>query len=165
MSACPDIVTTTFFTFQLRSAKVAGLSIPPEAFVQLLHFFEQLQDEESHSFRGWMDGSASPLASFMGCLSCRLLGLQSEALEPYVATPDVLLNYIGTLVLFQQGGDGWKAGNEQRRRGWEFCRKEGADAGSWDPCGMRSGMGRVGISALMALSLSVYHRGGYPLKP
>jgi hypothetical protein len=69
--------------------------------------------------------------------------------------------YYATLVMFQQGGENWKAWNESMKPA--LCdnqRKAGYEDGSWDPVGgghIPTG-GRVMSTALGCLCLEVYYR-------
>ena len=73
---------------------------------------------------------------------------------------DMYYWYYGTLACFQQGGEVWKKWNTDMKIALlaNQC-KNGDDAGSFDPLGpLGIYWGRVGSTALCALSLEVYYR-------
>ncbi|GMV82908.1 MAG: hypothetical protein AMXMBFR7_40920 [Planctomycetota bacterium] len=164
----PDLFTTTLFVMHLKSAKVAGLAVKPEAFEGAIRFLDAVEHNESRRYAWVPGGKPSTQASFMACLARQFMGSKKEELLPYAeaaladfagpttgqAESDELTNWMGTLVLFQQGGDLWKAWNEKLKG--SLCSEQGrADAGKvgrWSGCG-------VGFaSSLNALCLEVYYR-------
>jgi len=171
-SLCPDTVTTTFFVLQLKSAKVAGLSVPAAAFEGVLRFLDSVEDNDKHLFKGTPSGEISITASIMGCLARQFTGGSREEVAPCVDAvlaefkghlnddrPDALLAYVGMIVMFQQGGDIWTAWlSKLKPARLERMQKEGANAGSWDPCGERQGIGRVATTALISMSKIDYPR-------
>jgi hypothetical protein len=68
--------------------------------------------------------------------------------------------YYGTLCAFQQGGTVWENWNPAMQEALLSTQElSGADAGSWKPTGIYAGFwGRIGQTALGALSLEVYYR-------
>ena len=74
--------------------------------------------------------------------------------------PNFYYWYYATLALHQTGGDKWDSWHSKLRdRLVDLQRKDGYDAGSWDPNGIWSGYGgRVYSTAMATLSLEIYYR-------
>ena len=175
-SKTPDLFTSALFTMQLKSAKVAGLRVTPDNFQGLIKFLDRVdnaREKKELTFSFLPGGTSSPQATFMGCLARQFLGWKREDLEPYFAkaekefngpttgavSSDVFTNWFGTLVVFQQGGNPWKAWNEKMKKSLvDQRRKDGAAEGSWDASGSWSGTGRIFATALNSLCLQVYYR-------
>lgn len=164
----PDLFTTTLFVMHLKSAKVAGLAVKPEAFEGAIRFLDAVEHKESKRYAWIPGGKPSVQASFMACLARQFMGSKKEELLPYAeaaladfagpttgqAESDELTNWIGTLVLFQQGGELWKTWNEKLKG--SLCSEQGkANAGK---SGQWSGCGAGFASSLNALCLEVYYR-------
>ena len=79
---------------------------------------------------------------------------------PSWGSKDFYYWYYATLVMFQMGGDHWKAWNNALRPTLvNNQRKGGPEDGSWDPAGDKYGdAGRVYSTAIGALCLEVYYR-------
>ena len=177
-SKTPDLLTSTFFAMQLKSAKVAALKVNPAAFQGLMKFLDQVDDTNAHAFSLISKGKSSPQATFMGCTARMLMGWKSEDLAPYLEQAvqvypgpsigeecsDVLCNYFGTLAAYQQGGDLWKTWNGKRNKSLcEAQQRGGAADGSWNPTGPWAGAGRVFATAMNGLCLEVHSRCYMPL--
>jgi hypothetical protein len=176
-----DLLTTMFAVMQLKSAKVGGLKVPHESFEGADAFVQKCVSPSGAGFGFVPSQMPSTRATFAGCLCMQFLGhnrmeLENWALRGYENfTPstgqrdsDPLLNYIGTLVIFQTGnvnawsGPGstlWQSWSDQMRQNVAaaMC-KEGEAAGSWDPSGTWASGGRVLTTALHALSFEIYYR-------
>lgn len=170
-SSMPDLVTSTFFTMNLKSAKVAGLRVDPAAFQGLIVFLDQVDNarvKQEATFSLVPGGKSTSQATFMGCVARQFLGWKREDLTPYFekavkeypgpstgeATSDMLINYFGTLAVFQQGGVLWKTWNEKMKKSLvDNQHRDGAATGSWDPSGAWSGAGRVFATAVNCLCL------------
>ena len=180
-SNTPDLFTTTFATMHLKSAKVAGLNVPSAGFDGVIRFLETLEDRERAAFRLSPDLKPTVRATFMGCLCRQFLGWKREDLETCVQkavdqfkgpstgedASDLLGNYVGTLVLFQQAIDleRWRTWDGRQKSSLIAAeRKEGAAQGSYDPSGEWSGAGRVFSTSISRLCFSIYYRWGFPLE-
>ncbi|MBI3831258.1 MAG: hypothetical protein HY291_17195 [Planctomycetes bacterium] len=177
-SKTPDLLTTTLAATHLKSAKITGkLKIDPAGFEGIIRFLDKVEDKERKTYRLVPGGKSSPEAAFIACVARQFLGWKRGDLTPYLekAVPefkgpstgkedsDVLINWLGTLSLFHQGGDLWKDWNQKMKASLvEAQRKDGA-IGSWDPSGQWSGAGRVFATSLNVLCLSVYYRSGQVL--
>ncbi len=142
---------TAWAVMALKSAKVAGLHVDHAAFDGAIMYLEQITGPNgavraldkpnggdvdllytaaialSHQFMGW--GKEAPVLTGPAEM---LLPIAEGA---KVADAELLcLRYFGTLVMFQQGGDGWKKWNDWvKTQLLKSQRKDGDEAGSWDP--------------------------------
>ncbi|MCK6475118.1 MAG: terpene cyclase/mutase family protein, partial [Planctomycetes bacterium] len=113
-SASPDLLSTAFFTMQLKSAKVMGLKVDPMAFDGIIRFLDSVDAKnvkEGGFFSYVQDGKATPEATLIGCAVRRFLGwkredlaLQAGAAVKAFGNPTVgqvesnaVVNYFGTL--------------------------------------------------------------------
>jgi hypothetical protein len=73
---------------------------------------------------------------------------------------NMYFGYYATLLMFQKGGDHWKAWNEAIKKVLPDAQcKGGNDDGSWDPTGsLADDGGRVMSTALCILCMEVYYR-------
>ncbi|MCW8133034.1 MAG: zf-HC2 domain-containing protein [Planctomycetota bacterium] len=87
---------------------------------------------------------------------CNLIKKSLPKKYPY----NLYYGYYATLVMFQKGGEHWKAWNEAMKPALlDTQRKGGPEDGSWDPAaGSGSDDDRVMSTALAILSLEVYYR-------
>jgi hypothetical protein len=182
-----DASVTGWFVMQLKSAKIAGLRVPPASFEGALHFYDSI--EKKGEFNGYKGGrfpyqrnenvQLNPTA--IGMLCNLFLGRQpgdlmggaeylSQNLPQWDATLGegvkgfkfpIYYTYYGTLTMFQMGGDYWKKWNEALQGSLlSHQRKDGDAAGSWDVIGGADDEmgGRVYMTAMGALCLEVYYR-------
>lgn len=166
----PELLTTMLFTMQLKSAKVAGLKVPPESFDGIIEFIDSM-DQKEKGFAMAAGENPSARATCAGVLCRQFLGWKKDDLAPQVALflkqygipeengSDDLFDWIGVLVTFQQGGEAWQnfnAGVRSRIAGAQ--EREGNLSGSVRPRGEWRGAGRVFSTAVGALSTEVYYR-------
>ena len=182
-----DLSVTGWFIMALKSSKVAGLHVDPAAFEGAIKFLDLVQKKIDNPPAG-VDASYGPVNAYgytepgdgsrtdaIGNLCRQFLGWKKEDLQGSVeyfvkvhglpagnaAGLDLYYTYYGTLCAFQQGGDIWKNWNEALKKALlpRQC-KDGDDAGSWAPdtAAFSKEWGRVGETAISALSLEVYYR-------
>lgn len=178
-----DISNSGWFVMALKSAKVAGLHVDPASFEGAIKYIDSLEIKNAGPDTGYGPASRFKYSlpdtivcrhrdSAIGVLCRQFLGWKKEDLQSSVelyvqdgGTPsdkkvDLYYWYYGTLSVFQQGGDLWKRWNEDMKGALlpTQC-KDGDDTGSWTPAGdFSKNWGRVGQTALSALSLEVYYR-------
>ena len=171
-SPAPDLLSTTLFVMQMKSAKVAGLHFSADSFDGVIKFLDSLEEKDGRSFRFAAGEYPSLSATLMGCLCRQFLGWKKEDLEPIaekILAPmqcnaaatdsDVLLNYFGFILFYQFGGSQWNGSSgmwkefiENVRPKLEDARRRDGNAeGSWDPKGTWAGAGRVLSTALNAI--------------
>ena len=77
----PDLLTTMFFTMQLKSTKVAGLKVPSEAFEGVINFQKSCESPDGKGY-GFAPGEKpTPKATFYGCLIGIFTGYSKDDLE------------------------------------------------------------------------------------
>jgi hypothetical protein len=182
-----DLSVSGWFVMQLKSAKVAGLSVDHSAFEGAIKFLDSVETKGAGGDKGYgaasvykyrPDDAAESRAhrlTAIGNLCRQFLGWKKEDLQSSVqwfmdkgglpdgwggGKTDLYYWYYGTLCTFQQGGDIWKRWNEAMKK--TLCdnqRKGGDEDGSWDVVGeWANEWGRVGQTALCCLCLEVYYR-------
>jgi hypothetical protein len=177
-----DLSVSGWFVMQLKSAKIAGLSVPAAAFQGARSFTETCSDQYGKC--GYQPGW-SPTYTMTSVGMLVRLYTQSKPDDPKVAGGaayllknlprwgehgvgvDMYYWYYGTMTMFQVGGAYWKKWNlamrdmlcsNQRKGGPKDGSKEDVD-GSWDPVGAWAVRGgRVYSTAVGALCLEVYYR-------
>ena len=173
-----DLSVTGWFVMSLKSAKIAGLKVNPASLEGAMKYLDSVQLKIGDSpygpiigygYQGPGDGIRTSAIGtlcrqFMGWKMDELQGSVEYFVEKYgVPDPkkvDLYYWYYGTLCVFQQGGDIWKKWNEGMKSALlpTQC-KDGDDAGSWTPAGEHGiAWGRVGQTAVSALTLEVYYR-------
>ena len=181
-----DTSVTGWFVMAMKSAKVAGLNVNHASFDGAIKYLDSVEHKAAGGDPGYApastywytikDAHEPHRLTAIGCLCRQFLGWKKEDLqasvEGFVAkggvpawggnggSVDLYYWYYGTLCVFQQGGELWKRWNESMKTALTANqRKDGDDAGSWDPVGAYSTeWGRVGQTALGALCLEVYYR-------
>jgi len=182
-----DLSVTGWYVMQLKSAKVAGLSVDHSAFEGVIKFLDSVEQKGAGGDKGY--GSASVYKyrpddahehtahrlTAIGNLCRQFLGWKKEDLQASVqwfvdkggipdgwgaGKTDLYYWYYGTLCAFQQGGDVWKKWNDGMKKTlMDNQRKGGAEDGSWDPVGDFAGeWGRAGQTAMGCMCLEVYFR-------
>ncbi|GMV79467.1 MAG: hypothetical protein AMXMBFR7_06510 [Planctomycetota bacterium] len=183
-----DTSVSGWFVMQLKSAKIAGLSVDAGSFEGALQFFDSVEIKgEVNGYSGgrfsYTKGSKETLNNTAIGLLCNLfLGRKAtdlqggaEYLSQTLPTWDkglgkgldgnrtfpMYYTYYSTLTMFQMGGDYWKRWNDSMKNMLlPNQRKGGAEDGSWDPLGGGDDTmaGRVYMTAMGALCLEVYYR-------
>jgi hypothetical protein len=157
----------------LKSAEIAGVSVPRNAKVKMVAFLKQRSLGEDGGLAGYREELPPTPSMTAEALFCKqMLGMKRTHVSAREAGQFLLARlpkesnvneyywYYGTLAMYQLGGDRWQTWNnairdilisEQRTSG-EF-------AGSWDPVSPWSKFGgRIYSTALSALCLEVYYR-------
>jgi len=90
---------------------------------------------------------------------CNIILNKKNHLIPEKYPYNMYFGYYAALLMFQKGGDHWKAWNEGMKKALiDGQAKGGNDDGSWDPTGAVPYTSRVMSTALCVLSLEVYYR-------
>lgn len=174
-----DTSVTGWQVMALKSAKAAGLKVPPETFLRAMGHFLRLgrpggetvyADREpfggrtgcgmtavglaSRAFLGWPREAPAMAEGARRCLAA-LPGARNpeQAQGPYYW-------YYASMGLFQAGGEAWTRWNDVTR---DFLvagqQRRGHAAGSWEPADHFSAIGgRVTVTSLNLLTLEVYYR-------
>ncbi len=175
-----DLSNTGWLIMQLKSARVAGLRVPHEAFDGVAWFLDRVEsknfprrneldaDNGRHRYGYTHADEVTARRTAMGCLSRQFMGVDQAELRsgiewftahggvPSQGNVDLYYWYYGTICTFQQGGEVWKRWNEGLTGALLPTQRED---GSWNPSGdFSSDWGRVGQTALSALCLEVYYR-------
>jgi len=168
-----DTSVTGWQYMALHSARLAGLVVPESAFQLARKWFDYAASGKHKGLYGY-DGPGKTNAAMTATgMFCRQLDLvpphdpmmQESAeylkMRPMnVKTPEYYHVYYATLALYQHQGPVWLAWNEKLQESLPMVqRKDGAEAGSYDPHGnfITSG-GRVISTTMATLSLQVYYR-------
>jgi len=157
----------------LKSAEIAGVSIPRDAKVGMIGFLRERGLGQYGGLAGYReDLPASPSMTAEALFCKQMLGMKRNNAASQEAA-EFLLNrlprrsdyndyywYYGTLAMYQFGGTAWQTWNSSVREILVLEQRTGGElAGSWDPIGPwgRYG-GRVYSTALSTLCLEVYYR-------
>ena len=166
---------TSVFGWQvmaLKSALMAGLSVPPQTLELSERWLERVGGGEHGGLYGYQSKTPSPAMAAEGMFSRLLLGrppddpAMVETAEylhvrlPDADDPNMYYWYYGTLALFQHQGPAWPEWNRAMRKVLLTTQeKSGARRGSWPPVGQWAPQGgRVVHTAMAALCLEVYYR-------
>lgn len=160
----------------LKSAEIAGISIPAETRDKLIQFLRDRSVGRNGGLAAYRltDPPLPPTPSMTAeALFCKqMLGIKrsnpasTEAVQfllqhlPKRSEWNLYYWYYGTLAMYQYGGDAWRAWNEAMRENL-LAEQEttGHAAGSWAPIGPWGPYGgRVYSTAIGALCLEVYYR-------
>ena len=163
---------TTILGWQLmalKSARLAGLDVPPEVFTRSGEFLDSVQQDEGAVY-GYLKPDRAPVPSAVGLLGRMYLGWPRD--DPRLARgvdylerlgpsrTDVYFNYYATQVLHHYEGPGWDAWNTAlRERLIATQSRRGHEHGSWyfhDEHGKAGG--RLYTTAMCVMILEVYYR-------
>ncbi|HOX08749.1 MAG TPA: terpene cyclase/mutase family protein, partial [Planctomycetota bacterium] len=181
----PDTSVTGWFVMQLKSAKIAGLTVDGTGFQGATAWLDKVTTKEGNTgYTSPSAGSAAMTAvgmvcrQFMGTPNTDVL-LQGGSKQLAAATPvwkdprnigsekGFYYWYYGTLAMFQMGGDKWTKWNEALKpvlltnqcKGGPMDGSVNDKDGSWDPeSWIDKHGGRVFTTACGALTLEVYYR-------
>jgi len=157
----------------LKSAEIAGVSIPLEAKSRMVGFLKERSLGDHGGLAAYREGE-SPTASMTAeALFCKqMLGLRRDNASSQEAAEYLLARlpkrsefneyywYYGTVAMYQYGGAGWQSWNEAVRAILVSEQQTGGEfAGSWEPIGPWAKYGgRIYATALSTLCLEVYYR-------
>ena len=157
----------------LKSAEIAGLSIPEKTKDLMFHF---VNSRSSGRFKGLAsyrpEEQVSATMTAEALFSKQMLGIERdhpasrEAVQylslqkPKLSETNLYYWYYGTLAMYQYGGEPWQKWNGSLRNLLVATqRQDGHAKGSWDPRGpWGSHGGRIYSTALSTLCLEVYYR-------
>jgi hypothetical protein len=157
----------------LRSARIAGLEVPEDAFVGAGAFLRYVSAGQHGGLAAYRfnEQISSPMTA--EALACRqFLGLTPDSPTaqeagqrllgelPGTGNDNFYYWYYGTLAMHNLGGDYWDAWNRAlQTRLLNTQTPTGPYAGSWNPDNIWGGYGgRIYSTALATLSLEVYYR-------
>jgi hypothetical protein len=164
-----DVHVTSFQVMALKSARLAGLTVPEEAFAKLRGYYDNaLAPNYLTNYRSGPGNGSTPARAALG-LFCRFF-LGVGAKDPKLAKiadviaktgpviDDVFQVYYGSYGMFQMGGEYWKNWNAAFRDAVVALQvKDPEDLrGSWNATGRSSG--RVVATAIYIMALEVYYR-------
>lgn len=166
-----DLSVTAWQYMALHSARLAGLSVPDEAFARARKYMDTVSSGKHGGLYAYTGGGPNRAMTASG-MFCRQLDLVpptdprmpegAEYLGRHMLqqNPNYYYMYYATLALYQHQGSVWKEWNEKLKETLPLIQKKvGPERGSWDPGGQhaRAG-GRVVSTTLSVLSLEVYYR-------
>lgn len=167
-----DSASIGWMQFALKSGKIAGLELKPEAFEAVIDFMTPRHKGESVT----LVRERNVLETLIGVNCLNQTGVKRDATRPaleWVSKQDKVMPvfsgneadydhavlYFGTMAYFNEGGDAWQRWNEKLKGGLVgTMEKKGDTAGSWNPQGVWKSRGRVFSTALSGLCLEVYYR-------
>ena len=180
-----DLSVTGWYIMALKSAKIAGLHVDPNAFDGAMKFLDSVEIKDPNggpSRYAYQPGTEHPESAHLltrHWYAPRVNSAAGRKKRPKTASNglstrarrspkwsangksvDLYYWYYGSLSTFQQGGDPWKRFNHGLIQALtkNQC-KTGDDAGSWPIVGEFSDeWGRVGQTAMAALCLETYYR-------
>ena len=170
-----DVATTAWVLCSLSTLDYAGVDVPPTWIAEAREWLKAYTDDRSGiaEVTGTSGlAAAGPEATTALAAFARIASGTTFAAEPSLttaaqhlvrgasATPlDPHFAFHGAHFLFQVGGAEWKSWNERVKPAVLAGQVErGTDAGSWHPSETSAPLGRVGETALRALTLEVYFR-------
>jgi len=188
-----DTSVTGWAVLALKSALLADLTVPPEAFAGARNWLDKATDDSyfktGYTQKGDNGARASEAQRYRpteamtaAALTCRIF-MGSRPDEPAVkGAVSLLVNqvptwepetgndfyywYYATLGMFQVGGEAWSRWEKGLEAALVKTQRRGGDEeGSWDPCdAWGHAGGRVYATAINILSLEVYYRYSKVLK-
>ncbi|MCE9610941.1 MAG: hypothetical protein K8R23_12165 [Chthoniobacter sp.] len=168
-----DTSVTGWQYMALHSARMAGLEVPEAVFEKARKWLDSAGGGKHGGLYGYTGPERSNAAMIATGMFCRQLDLvaptdprmteSAEALKMHpmnVSAPDFYAVYYATLALYQHQGPLWTEWNNRLKEALPLLqKKDGDEAGSWNPTGGHSAAGGRVISTTMAtLSLEVYYR-------
>jgi len=157
----------------LKSAEIAGLSVPEQSKDLMFHF---VNSRSRGRFKGLAsyrpEEQVTPTMTAEALFSKQMLGIardhpaSREAVQylslkrPKLSETNLYYWYYGTLAMYQYGGESWRNWNGSLRNLLVATqRQDGHAKGSWDPRGPWGSFGgRIYSTALSTLCLEVYYR-------
>ena len=172
-----DMSVTGWQVMALKSAELSDIKVPPPAWKAIIGFTNFASNGQGLS--GYLmpnqyltEGNPSTIAVGLVCRQFapieadpKLLESISDSLAKKLPDPNTdgffYYSYYGSLGLFQYGGPKWRTWNDHVRKLLaDSQKKQGCEAGSWDPGSRRwaSWVGRLYSTTMAALTLEVYYR-------
>ena len=166
-----DLSVTAWQYMALHSARLAGLSVPDEAFARARKYMDTVSSGKHGGLYAYTGGGPNRAMTASG-MFCRQLDLVpptdprmpegAEYLGRHMLqqNPNYYYMYYATLALYQHQGSIWQDWNESLKDILPRVQnKTGSNTGSWDPSsGLAGNGGRITSTTLATLSLEVYYR-------
>jgi len=176
-----DMSVTGWYLMALKSAQMAGIDVPEEAFAGIGRFVESVAVKDGAQYGYRRDTPHRPpvqvtrAVSAEGLLCLLYLGTRREDRRltlgvelllgddffDYENAKDVYAWYYVAQVLHHYGGEPWDRWNDRMREVLPAKQvTKGGDAGSWDPSLDKWGHagGRLFVTAFCSFMLEVYYR-------
>jgi len=168
-----DMSVTGWQIMALKSAEMAGVEVPKDAFERAEGWLTSVGGGENGGICGYTDkNNRQPGMAAEGMFCRQILAVAPEDLRMlegagFLKTTllsashvDYYYWYYGTLAMYQHRGTAWETWNERLKEVLPDLQvKTGDEAGSWNPAGQQANrMGRVVTTALATLSMEVYYR-------
>ena len=181
-----DTSVTGWAVMALKSARLAGLSVPEEAFTHAKRWFAEITNAETGLVYYIInerspDGTIAvglatdvPAMTAVGMLCRQFMGESNGTAnmrngakilmenKPQFGDPNIYYYYYAMLTLYQYGGKEWDTWNPLVRDPLVRTQEmKGCARGSWQPSfywANHSGAGRVYSTAMAILTLEVYYR-------
>jgi hypothetical protein len=176
-----DTSVVGWFVMQLKSAKVAKLTVNGKGFQGAINFLDRVTnmpvegaDDYNCGGAGYTSKGNSPTMTAVAMLGRQFMGWKRNS-PLLIGGSNILVKklptdsshfyylYYGTLVMFQMGGDWWKQWNGKLRDMLIAKQVKAPNDptmdGSWEPnLGHAKGAGRAYSTAMACLCLEVYYR-------
>ncbi len=164
-----DTTVTGWQLMALKSAQMAGITVPSTAFQDAERYLDSVQSNAGANY-GYKDRQPQNSTTAVGLLCRMYLGWNREhpglvagvkKLDDWgPSKTDLYYNYYATQVMMHYGGQPWERWNgKQRDYLIETQSKVGHQAGSWHFADKHSDRGgRLLNTALATLTLEVYYR-------
>ncbi len=174
-----DLSVTGWILMALQSARMAGLDVPKETFVEASRYLDSVSEEGGSRYIYRPGRRVSRAITAEGLLCRQYLGwkpdnpelidgvewlLQPENQLSYTRNRDVYYWYYATQVMHHMEGEPWERWNRRMRELVPAAQvQKGREAGSWDPrrpTPDRRGKdgGRLYVTCLSIYMLEVYYR-------
>jgi hypothetical protein len=172
-----DTSVTGWQFMALKTAQMAGLSVPKETFKGVSRFLDSVAETDGSGY-GYINTSAAPTTTAVGLLCREYLGVgprDADLLKgvdrlkrspPDQMARNIYYCYYATEVMHHLGGEHWEFWNPKMRDLLIDKQDKGNDGshphhkGSWSPAGDQQGPigGRIMVTSLSLLTLEVYYR-------
>ncbi|MBC8326880.1 MAG: terpene cyclase/mutase family protein [Verrucomicrobia subdivision 3 bacterium] len=163
-----DLSVTGWVIMALRSAEMAGVSVPAKHLGPARQFLDTVSAGQHKGFYGYKDSVPKPSMTSVGMYCQQLYGSKPDEKRqidsakflatrlPATTQKDYYYWYYGCLSLFLHGGKPWQDWNAKMKP--LFLKKQQAN-GTWKPEGRRAKQeGTTITTAWATLSLTVYYR-------
>jgi hypothetical protein len=172
-----DTSVTGWVLTALKTAQLAGLSVPKETLKAASRFLDSVADPDGTGY-GYTDTRPAPTTTAVGLLCREYLGVgprnadllkgvdRLKTSPPDQMARNIYYCYYATQVMHHLGGEHWEFWNPKMRDLLIEKQDKGTDSsrphhkGSWSPLGDQQGGigGRVMETSMALLTLEVYYR-------
>jgi len=172
-----DVSVTGWQAMALKSAQMAGLTVPASTWRSLVAYVDSASDDKGCAGYTSAKEFVTPMnpSTLAVGLLCRQFAPKGADSKMAAELTDLLVGilptpanegffyygYYGSLSLYQYGGPKWDRWNTHiREKLVSLQERQGCAAGSWDPGSKRWALwaGRIYSTAMAALTLEVYYR-------